>query len=73
MCVTVDSVLSSLSALEDKAFLAKQQELRIPSLQDDLEELAEATHLSRFKRYAADKHRFYPVRSNFSLTIPPPD
>ncbi|PNF36308.1 hypothetical protein B7P43_G00509 [Cryptotermes secundus] len=57
---SVDSVLSALSRLEDKAFLAKQRELHIPSLEEDLEEFVETSSLSRFKRNAMDKHRLYP-------------
>jgi hypothetical protein len=69
--VAVDSVLSALSRLEDKAFLAKQQELPIPSLEEDLEEFAETSSSYRFKRNAMEKHRLYPVGSKVSLTTQP--
>lgn len=71
--IAVDSVLSALSRLEDKAFLAKRRELHIPSLEEDLEEFVETSSLSRFKRNAMDKHRLYPVCSEVCLTIRSPD
>jgi hypothetical protein len=69
MFIAVDSVLSALSRLEDKAFLAKQKELPIPSLEEDLEEFVETSSLTRFKRNAMEKHRLYPVCSYVCLII----
>jgi hypothetical protein len=71
MSFAVESMMSSLSRLEDKAFLEKQQELQIPSLEEDLEEFAETASYSRSKRNAMDKHRFYPVCAYVTSTIHP--
>jgi hypothetical protein len=71
MFIAVGSMLSSLSRLEDKAFLERQQQLEIPSLEEDLEEFAETASFSRSKRNAMDEHRFYPVSGYVSPTIHP--
>ncbi|GFG31979.1 hypothetical protein Cfor_01301, partial [Coptotermes formosanus] len=54
-----DSLLSALSRAGDEALSAKQREIPIPSLQEDIEDFSEASSFFRSKRNAMEKHRFY--------------
>jgi hypothetical protein len=54
--------LSALSRAGDEALSAKQREIPIPSLQEDIEDFSEASSFFRSKRNAMEKHRFYSVR-----------